>query len=87
MNGRKKSKEQAKKLDRFKDTSIKIGARIRELRIEKGFKSQEKFANEFGIDRAQFGRIERGATTTIKTLLKILDALDTTLEDFFKGFP
>lgn len=38
---------------------IKIGERIRELRIEKGY-SQEAFAHEVGLDRTYMGSVERG---------------------------
>lgn len=38
---------------------IKLGQRIRELRIEKGF-SQESFAHEVSLDRTYMGGVERG---------------------------
>jgi transcriptional regulator with XRE-family HTH domain len=38
---------------------VKIGMRIRELRLAKGF-SQEAFAYEVGLDRTYMGSVERG---------------------------
>ena len=65
----------------------KLGDRIRELRIEKGYTSYEYFAFEHNIPRSQFGRYERGEDLKFSSLLKILDAFDMTIEEFFsKGF-
>lgn len=65
----------------------KLGDRIRELRIAKGYPSYEKFANEHNISRAQFGRYERGEDLKFSTLLKIVKAFDMQLVEFFsEGF-
>ncbi|SFW53121.1 helix-turn-helix domain-containing protein [Chitinophaga sancti] len=63
----------------------KIGARIKQLRKEKGYSSYEDFAYENDINRSQFGKYERGADMRISTLVKILDALDVDLKEFVKG--
>lgn len=62
-----------------------LGKRIRELRIRAGFSSQEDFAYEAGIPRAQYGRYEVGANLTFLSLNKILQYYKLTPEDFFKG--
>lgn len=64
---------------------IKIGERLRELRIKAGYKSYENFAFDHEINRVQYGRMEKGANTTLASLLKILDVHKITLDDFFRG--
>ncbi|MCF6295455.1 MAG: XRE family transcriptional regulator [Flavobacteriaceae bacterium] len=65
---------------------LKIAKKIRQLRIEKGYVSNEFFAWEHNIPRVQYWRMEKGTNFTIKTFLRILDAHEMTLEDFFKDF-
>jgi len=60
-----------------------IGNRIRTLRKANTNLSAEDFANEKGFDRVQYSRIENGANITMKTLLKVVDAYNMTLEEFF----
>ncbi|MFV0573274.1 MAG: helix-turn-helix domain-containing protein [Xanthomarina gelatinilytica] len=75
-----------------KDTYTKkqldnLGRRLRELRIEKGFTNYEQFAFEHDLPRAQYGRYEQGQDLRFSSLLKVLKALDISLEEFFKeGF-
>ncbi|MEI9807732.1 MAG: helix-turn-helix transcriptional regulator [Bacteroidota bacterium] len=64
-----------------------IAARLKALRLEKGHSSYEKFAYDNNIDRSQYGKYERGADMRISSLVKILVALDVTVEEFFaEGF-
>lgn len=63
----------------------KIGNRIRALRKANTSLSAEDFANEKGFDRVQYSRIENGANITMKTLLKVVDAHNMTLEEFFRN--
>ncbi len=54
---------------------IKIGQRIREIRVAKGF-SQENFAAEVGLDRTYIGGVERGERNiSVLNLLRIAKAL------------
>jgi len=67
---------------------IKLGNRIKELRIKKGYSSYEIFAYDHGFNRAQFGRYEAG-TDDIRytTIQKIAKAFGMTLNEFFtEGF-
>ena len=64
---------------------IKIGERIRELRIKAGYKSYENFAFDNEINRVQYGRMEKGANFTLASLLKVIDIHKITLEEFFTG--
>ena len=41
--------------------------RLRELREANGFNSRNKLADEIGIDRTTYGRIENGSTKTISS--------------------
>ena len=61
-----------------------IGKRIRELRIKAGYKSQEAFAYEASIPRAQYGRYEKGVNITISSLKKVIKYHKISLADFFK---
>jgi transcriptional regulator with XRE-family HTH domain len=66
---------------------IKLGNRIKALRIKKGYTSYEYFAYEHNISRAQFGRYEKGEDLRYTSLLKVVRAFDMTLEEFFsEGF-
>lgn len=67
------------------DKRIKqIADKIKQLRINAGYTSHENFAWDNGLSRVQYWRVESGANITLKTLLKILDIHQVTLEDFFK---
>ncbi len=64
-----------------------LGNRLRELRTERGFTNYEQFAFEHNLPRAQYGRYEKGQDLRFSSLVKVLKALDISLEDFFKeGF-
>ncbi|MEO9481987.1 MAG: helix-turn-helix transcriptional regulator [Ekhidna sp.] len=62
----------------------KIGKGIRSLRESKGIKNYEKFAIQNGFSRSHYWNIEQGEVNlTLKTLTRILNSLDTKMEDFF----
>ena len=60
-----------------------VAARLKQLRIEKGYSSYETFALYHGLDRKQYWRIESGSNITLKSLIKILALHDKELSDFF----
>ena len=63
---------------------IKLGKRIRELRIQQGYKSAEKFALEHNLSRVHYGRWETGKKNiTYKSLLVLAKAFGMTLSEFF----
>lgn len=65
----------------------KLGSRIRQIRIARGYTSYEYFAYDHKISRAQFGRYERGEDMRFSTLVKIVEAFDMSIEEFFsEGF-
>lgn len=73
-------------MDKSKEIK-KLAHRIKSLRIQKGYTSYENFAFEKDIPRAQYGRYETGTDIQFTSLLKIAQAFDMTLEEFFsEGF-
>lgn len=69
------------------DSILNLAKRIKELRIRKGYSNYETFAYENNISRAQYGRYEKGQDIRFTSLLRILNAFDITLEEFFsEGF-
>lgn len=66
---------------------LKLGNRIRSLRIQRGYSSYEYFAYEHGISRAQFGRYENGEDLRYSSLLRVIHAFNMTPKEFFsEGF-
>ena len=69
----------------MEDERIKlIASKIKQLRIDAGYSSHENFAWEHELSRVQYWRVESGSNITLKTLLRILDIHQISLEDFFK---
>ncbi len=65
----------------------KLGRRIKQLRIQKGYTNYEYFAYEHNISRTQFGRYENGEDLRYSSLLKVVRAFGMTMEEFFsEGF-
>jgi transcriptional regulator with XRE-family HTH domain len=65
----------------------KLGKRIKQLRISRGYSSYEYFAYDHNISRAQFGRYEQGQDLRFSSLVKVIHALGMTLPEFFsEGF-
>lgn len=64
-----------------------LGKRIRALRKAKGFTNADFFAYENDIDRSQYGKYERGMDMTFSSILRLADAFNISLKDFFEeGF-
>lgn len=62
----------------------KVGSRIKELRNSLGL-SQEKLAFKADIDRTYLAGVEQGKRNpSIKSLEKIIQALEVTFSEFFK---
>lgn len=81
----KKTKEEYD--NQSKEYLKKLGSRIKELRIKAGYSSYEFFAYDHNIQRAQWGRYENGQDLKFSSLVKVVEAFDLTLSEFFKdGF-
>jgi len=60
-----------------------VGAAIRHLRAGQGI-AQERLAALAGVDRAFFGKLERGESNpSVETLAKVADALGVPLDVLF----
>lgn len=69
------------------DQLVKLGIRIKALRIKAGYASYETFAYEHGLPRAQYGRYEQGKDLRFSSLVKVVAAFDMSMTDFFSdGF-
>jgi transcriptional regulator with XRE-family HTH domain len=65
----------------FERSLQKLGANIRRAREQQGF-TQEAFAQELQMDRAYYGRIERGLVNiSAKTIFMLAAALDEEPKD------
>ena len=66
---------------------LKIGERVKELRISKQYMNQEEFSKKLGWDKAYLSRVESGKQNiTIDNLVVICNGLGITLSDFFSTF-
>ena len=84
---KQKKKRKVQKYSEPTSDIQKLANRLKSLRIQRGFTSYEAFANEFGLSRALYGRYEKGKDLRYSSLIKIVTALDMTLEEFFsEGF-
>ena len=77
----------AKKDPYIQEKLDSLGKRFKELRLDKGYSNYEQFAFDNEIPRTQYGRYEKGSDLRFSSLLKVLKAMDVSLEEFFsKGF-
>ena len=66
-------------------TLVQIGKKIRKLRkSNKDFDNYEVFAFTHKINKVTLQRMEKGENFTMQNFLKVLNALDISLSDFFK---
>lgn len=66
----------------------RLGKRMRELRIKRGYSSFESFAYDNDLPRVLYGNYEKGeGNITYKNLLKVIKALNVSITEFFsEGF-
>jgi transcriptional regulator with XRE-family HTH domain len=63
------------------DLVIEFGEKLRYLRVNAGY-SQEAFAAYVGIERGNYGKMERGCVNIkLETLYKIVNALDCEFDE------
>jgi transcriptional regulator with XRE-family HTH domain len=68
------------------DILKRLGQRIRGLRIQRGFKSQEEFADYCKMHRTFLGHLETGRKDfRLTTVIRVADALGVTLSELFAG--
>ncbi len=64
-----------------------LGKRIRELRLERGYTSAEKFAIDHKLSRVSYTKCETGSNLTYITLRRLLKVFKISIQEFFsKGF-
>ena len=67
------------------DALKKIGKKLKKFRKQKGYKNSDDFAYDHEINRSQYGKYEAGAQDMrISSLLKTINSLGLTIEEFFK---
>ena len=67
------------------EVRLLFARRVRSLREQQGW-TQEGFAAAVGLDRAYYGRVERGlANVTLETIQTIADGLGVEVRDLFDG--
>jgi transcriptional regulator with XRE-family HTH domain len=68
----------------FKNTLGQVGHRLAELRKKKGFATARAFTEKYKLPEIQYWRMENGkANITLKSLIKILEIHDVSVQDFF----
>lgn len=84
---KKKKKPVRPKKKVLKADVNRLAKRIKQLRIKAGYTNYEYFAYDHEISRAQYGRYERGEDLRFTSLVRIVQAFNMTLEEFFsEGF-
>lgn len=80
MPPRKKEKDD----DAFDEEIFRrIGARLKYYRKLLGYDNYEKFAHEYDLPRATYGKHERGVNLTFRSLLRYLRVMKVDIKDFF----
>ena len=76
-------KQDSSNMDKTRQLIKGFGDRIRHLRESRNI-SQEAFAEAAGMDRAGYGRIERGQVDIrLSTIARIAEALELPMTDIF----
>lgn len=74
-------KKKTKRLDAILE---KVGAKLRDLRMKKGYDTIKEFASDHQLPPIQYWRIEKGKSNlTVSTLLRLIAIHDLTVEEFF----
>ena len=70
----------------MEDILRRLGQRIREVRVQRGFKSQEEFADYCKMHRTMLGHLETGRKDfRLTTIIRLANALGVTLAELFEG--
>ena len=68
----------------FKTVLVVVGTRLADLRIKKGYSTIKEFTQKYDLPEIQYWRMEKGkANVTLKSLVKILNIHNITLQEFF----
>ncbi len=81
MKNKKKSDKASKGID---SDLVKLGKRMRQLRIKKGYTSFEMFAYDNELPRVLYGNYEKGTgNITYKNLMKVIRSLGVSTTQIF----
>ena len=69
----------------FETLKKSIGIKVKELRLQAGYKSYEVFAWDNRISRIQYWKMEKGTNCTLKSLQKVISIHDLDMIDFFNS--
>lgn len=69
----------------IESTRRKIGEKLRELRLQAGHSNYEYWGYQIGISKRVIWKAENAKGINLDSLLKILQALKVSPEEFFKG--
>lgn len=67
----------------FEGTIALVGAKLKALRVQAGYKSYEVFAWENDLSRIQYWKMEKGVNCTFKSLHKVLEIHQMSIQEFF----
>lgn len=84
MTNQEKLRRQKQKEAKLDIRQMAIADTIKRLRKQKGYVSYDYFAWENKIPRVQYWRMEIGTNFSMKSLLRVLDAHDISLKEFFE---
>ena len=85
MADKKKTRSKVEISKSHKDQLIEIGAHVKDLRIKNTGESYEVFARKNGINKISQWRLENGENFLMNNLLKVVDGLGISMEEFFSG--
>jgi transcriptional regulator with XRE-family HTH domain len=68
------------------DQLKKIGLALKQLRIDKNYKSYDHLAYELKMSRSHYGKYERGQNMTLNSLFRILDFHGITFLQFIEEY-
>jgi transcriptional regulator with XRE-family HTH domain len=70
----------------WKKSLKRLGNHIREIRIQRGFKSQEEFADYCKLHRTFVGHLEtRRKDFRLTTIIRVAEVLGLTMQELFAG--
>lgn len=64
---------------------VAFGERLKELRLNAGYSSQEIFAYDHGFSRIQYNKWERGADIKLSSVERLAIAFGMSVSDLMKG--
>lgn len=62
----------------------KLGCKFKEKRMKKDYKSQETFAYDHSLPRAQYGKYEAGKDLRMSSFIKVMNAYGITPDELLK---